>query len=158
LGSHTRKPGGTGGRSRRGGGGGGGGGGSGGGGDEERKKTASEEFERQVTRVINRASKKIQEALVADNFSYAAAIATSAAVAKSPVKETMNLLLASAKAFKEAKEKRWEPEPSEIAGRAISYAQQKTGYSLSLQKLNLVNKIITDTLTVTAEKQRRKSS
>jgi hypothetical protein len=152
LGSHTRKPGGTGGRrSGRGGGGGGGG-------DDKRKKTASDEFERQVTRVVNRASRKIQAALIEDNFSYAASIATRAAVAKSPVKETMNLLLASAKAFKEAKEKRWEPKPAEIAGRAISYAQQKTGYSLSLEKLSLVNKIITDTLTATAEKQRRKSS
>lgn len=154
MGSHTRKPGGTGGRgSRRSGRGGGGGGG-----DEERKKIASQEFEKQVTQVVNRASRKIQAALVDDNFSYAASIATSVAVAKSPVEETMNLLLASAKAFKEAKEKRWEPKPSDVAGRAISYAQLKTGYSLSAEKSNIVNRIIADALAVTAEKQRRKSS
>ena len=157
MGSHTRKSKDTGGRSSRGGKGRKGGGGSGGGSGEEKKPT-SEEVRIQIRKVLVRSSKKLQTALVDNNFEHAAGIATSAAFVKSPIKENVNLFLAGAKAFKEAKNRRWESKPSEVAGQAVSYAQKKTGYSLSLERSSFINKIISDTLAATAEKQRRKSS
>ena len=159
MGSHKRKTTRTGGKGS-GGGGGGDGGGNGGssGSNNGKEKQSSKEIEKQIKHIIFRSSKKIQVALAENNFSRAADIATSVAVVKSPIKDTLNLFLASAKAYKESKEQHWEPKPSEVAGRAIAYAQEKTGYSLPINKNLTINRILTNTLTTTAEKQRRKSS
>lgn len=156
LGSHTRKSDreSSRGRSR----GGKGGRGESGGGKDGSDQTPPKGRDRQLEQLFRKASGKLQEALASNNFSYAANIATSVATASTPVKETMNLLLAGAKAFREGKEKRWEPKPSELAEHAIAYAQQRTGYELTAEKRQLLNGILSDSLSRTAEKYGRKSS
>lgn len=156
MGSQTKKSGKghSGGRSRGRGGSGGGAGGKNGD-DETPPKGSDRRLDPELSR---KASRKLHEALVSNNFSYAADIATSVATTSTPIKETLSLLLAGAKAFREGKEKRWEPKPSELAQHAIAYAQQKTGYDLSVEKQQLLNGILSESLSRTAEKYGRKSS
>lgn len=151
MGSQTRKSDKDRSRGKRRGRRGGGGGGSG-------EGTPPKVSDRELGQLFRKASIKLQDALASDNFSYAANIATSVATTSTPVKETMNLLLAGAKAFREGKEKRWEPKPSELAEHAIAYAQQKTGYELPTEKRQLLNQILSDSLSRTAEKYGRKPS
>lgn len=151
MGSHTRKP--------EGGGGGRGRGSSGKSADSgnEPEKSKSNQDGRKSESYFRAASKSLNSALEANDFSQAAIIATHIAIVKPPAKEAIDLLLAGAAAFREGKENRWEQKPSDLAERAIRYAQEKTGYELPIEKQRLFNNILADSLSRTAEKYGRKS-
>jgi len=149
LGSQSRRSG----RGRRGGrrsGGGGGRGGGGGGGEENNTERTERE------QIYRTALGRAKAALKSENFSYAAHIATSVAVTRTPVQEAMTLFVAGARAFSEGKDKKWEPKPAELAEQGIRYAQEKIGYELGLEGQRLFSAILRDNLKKVAEKQRRK--
>lgn len=137
---------------RRGRGGRGGGGGSGGGGGGSGGTSEGNERERVYRIALARAN----AALKSRNFSYAARIATSVAVSRTPVQDTLSLFLAGARAFNEGKEKRWEPRPPELAADGIQYAQEKTGYELTLERRRFFISILSENLRKAAEKHGRK--
>jgi hypothetical protein len=147
LGSQSRKPGS--GRGRRGkskGGGGGGGGGEG-----------SPTDERRDERVYQKAFKKLEEALASNNFSYAANVAASISISRTPSDDLMSLILAGVKAFSEGKEKAWKPESRTLADSGIQFAREKTGHELTLERRQLFGNLIAANLKKVAEEQGRKS-
>jgi hypothetical protein len=150
LGSQTR-------RSDRGGGrrGKGGRGGVGEGAGEERREHVEEGKER--NRIYQKATTRRDEALRTRDFSYAARIATSVVVSRAPVQDAISLFLAGAKAFSDGKEREWVPKPTELARNGIKFAQEKTGYELTLERQQFFSSILASNLRKVAEKSGRKT-
>lgn len=150
MGSQSRRS--DSGRGRRGrskggrGGGGSGGGGEGGSADERRDE-----------RIYQKAFKKLDDALASNNFSYAANVAASISISKTPSDDLMSLILAGVKAFSEGKENAWKPASQTLADNGIRFAQEKTGHELTLERRQLFSNIIAANLKKVAEGQGRKS-
>jgi hypothetical protein len=148
LGSQTRRSDRGGGRRGKGGRGElGKGAGEGGGREEEKERY----------RIYQKATARRDNALRTRDFSYAAQIATSVVVSRAPVQEAISLFLAGARAFSEGKEREWTPKPTELAKNGIRYAQEKTGYELTLERQQLFSNILANNLGKIAEKYRRKT-
>lgn len=143
MGSQSRKSSGRGGRR----------GGGGGRGSEGEKRPVNKETER----VIQKAFKKLDDALSKKNFPYVADIVTSISISRAPSSDLTNLILAGAKAFREAKEKDWKPELRALADSGVRFAQEKTGHTLTSERRELYSDIITNNLKRTAEQKGRKT-
>ena len=131
----------------------GGTGGRGAGGEDERKR---DKETRETERIYRNASRKIADALSKKNFSYAAEIATRVTASRASVQDVVNLFVAGAKAYGEGKEHGWRPKPEQLAGDGMRFAQEKTGYELTVARQQLFSSIIASNIGKVVEKQRGK--
>lgn len=137
------------------GGRGGSGGRKGGGGSGE---TNEDKGQRKIDeKIYQNAFKKLDNALLSNNFPYAAEIAASISISKEKPSDLVNLILASAKAFSEAENKSWAPEERKFVNVGIKFAQEKTGSELSAQRRELFGNVIESNLKRVVQSKGRKS-
>jgi hypothetical protein len=122
-------------------------GGSSGGNSGGSTENSDDKAQRKIDDAIyQRAFKKLDNALSSNNFSYAAEIATSISISKEKPTDLVNLLIASAKAFSEAKERSWAREERKFTDAGLRFAQEKTGSEISTQRREQFGNIIESNL------------